>query len=168
MIVRLKRQVAQTDGEAEMMMAAEYKLLGDLATEKGKLPLARKCYRKASQLEKLPHDPYKSGLSYFQSEQYAEAIAELRKCLSDDVLKPRAYFYLAYSYLNLGNDDEAEEHFKEALQLNPKDPYVYVGLGVIAQTRKQYGQAKQYYKKALGLDPNCQEANENLDQIKDY
>jgi tetratricopeptide (TPR) repeat protein len=88
--------------------------------------------------------------------------------LQHDALKPRAYFYLAYSHLNLGDYEKAEEFFTEALRFTTDDPYIYVGLGVIAQSRQQYPQAKQLYRKALELDPDCQEAKENLRQIQDY
>jgi tetratricopeptide (TPR) repeat protein len=169
LLVRLKKRADSSKDEVmDTIMAAEYKTLGDFATEKGNLPLARKCYRKVAQLETQPDNPYKIGLAYFQAEQYEEAITELNKCLQDDVLKPRAYFYLAYSCLNLERWEQAEEYFKEAMQLNPNDPYIFVGLGFIAQSRQQYGQAKQYYKKALQIEPTCQEAQENLYQIRDY
>jgi tetratricopeptide (TPR) repeat protein len=168
LLLRLKKRLDSSDEVMDTIMGAEYKALGDFATEKGNLPLARKCYRKAAQFETQHEDPYKIGLAYFQAEQYEEAIAELNKCLGDDMLKPKAYFYLAYSYLNLEKWEQAEEYFKEAMQLNADDPYIYVGLGFIAQSRQQYGQAKQYYKKALQIEPTCQEAQENLYQIRDY
>lgn len=167
-LLRLKKGRDSSVQALDTIMGAEYKTLGDLATKKGNLPLARKCYHKAAQLETQPVDPYKIGLAYFQAEQYDEAIAELNKCLHDEALKPRAYFYLAYSHLNLDHWEQAENYFKDALQFNKNDPYIYVGLGVIAQSRQQYGQAKQYYKKALQVDPTCYEAQENLYQIRDY
>ena len=142
-------------------------MLGAFATEKGKLQLARKCYRKVAELESYnKKPPYEIGLSYFQTERYQEAITELNKSLKDDIIKPEAYFYLAYSHLHLGNLDQAEEYFQKVLQFRPEDPYTYVGLGVIAQSRRQYDQAKHYYEKALELNPNCQEARENLRQIQ--
>jgi Flp pilus assembly protein TadD len=62
--------------------------------------------------------------------------------------------------------DIAEEYFKEVLHVRPEDAYTHVGLGIIAQSRKQYKQAKDYYEQALELDPNCQEAQENLNQLQ--
>lgn len=166
---RIKKKLEeQEEADFDPVSASEYKLLGDLATQHEKLRLARKCYRKSAQLEAAAENPYKTGLGYFQSELYEEAIVELRKCLQDNVLKPRAYFYLAYSYLNLGNMEEAHDFFKEALKFKRDDPYMYVGLGVIEQSRQHYSAARQHYRKALELDPNCREARENLQQIEAY
>ena len=86
--------------------------------------------------------------------------------MTDDVLKPRVYFYLAYAYLNIEDYDNAEEYFKALVQMKSKDPYVYVGLGVIYQARAQIEQAKFYYNKALEFDPSCKEARENLNQLR--
>ena len=166
---RLKKKLDEhEDAAIEAIAAPEYQQLGDLATEHEHLRLARKCYRKSAQIESTAENPYKIGLAHFQSEEYEEAIIELRKCLQDNALKPRAYFYLAYAHLNLGSMEKAEDFFKEALKFKRDDPYIYVGMGVIAQSRQQYEQAKQHYRKALELDQSCQEAKENLKQLEGY
>ncbi len=163
-----KKLEEHEDAAMDTILASEYQQLGDLATEHEQLQLARKCYHKSAQIESTTENPYKIGLAHFQSEHYEEAIIELRKCLQNNVLKPRTYFYLAYAHLNLANMEEAEEFFKEALKFKTDDPYIYVGLGVVAQSRQQYEQAKQHYHKALELDQNCQEAKENLKQLEAY
>ena len=59
---------------------SEYNTLGNFATEKGKLLLARRCYRRAVELESYDQNtPYNLGISYFQAEQYEKAIVELSK-----------------------------------------------------------------------------------------
>lgn len=148
-------------------MPAEYKMLGNLAAEKGKMQLAGKCYRKAAELE--PYDKntyYELGVSLFKEEHYEEAIIELQKYLQNEIVRPEAYFYLAYAFLHLGKLDKAEAYFRKVLRLKPNDAYTYVGLGVIAQTQKNLAQAKEHYEKALALDPACQEARENLSYLQ--
>jgi len=168
MLIRLKKRLVELSSTVtDVITSSEYKMLGDLATEKGKFQLASRCYRKTVELESyVQKTPYKLGVSYFQTEQYEEAIVELSKCLKDESIKPEAYFYLAYSHLHIGNLDSAEDYFKAVLQSRPNDPYTYVGLGIIAQSQGQSEQAKHYYEKALELNPNCQEARENLSQLQ--
>jgi Tfp pilus assembly protein PilF len=168
MLGKARRQIEELQqSNTDPIAAAEYKKLGEWAAEHGNMPLARKCHRKTAEAEaKTGNLPYKLGLSYFEAEQYQQAITELNKCLHDEVLKPKVYFYLAYAYLHIGDYDMAEQYFKAALQLKSQDPYIYVGLGVIAQYRQQPVQAKSYYEKALALDPNCRDARENLDQLR--
>jgi Flp pilus assembly protein TadD len=66
------------------------------------------------------------------------------------------------------NLTKAEEYYRKALEFKPEDPYVHFGLGVIDQSHGQYEQAKQHYEKALELDPNFEEARQNLSQIQPY
>ena len=167
LLIRLKKRLSLSNSAMDAIRPSEYKTLGNFATEKGELRLARRCYRKATELESYAQKtPYKLGIAYFQAEQYEKAIVELSKCLKDEITKPEAYFYLAYSHLHLGNLDSAEDYFKAVLQMRPNDSYTYVGLGIIAQSQRQYAQAKHYYEKALELNPNCQEARENLEQLQ--
>ena len=47
----------------------------------------------------------------------------------------------------------AEKHYQRALQANPRSAFAYVHLGELALARKNAGDARGHFKKALELDP---------------
>ena len=151
------------------LMSTEYKTLGDLAAENGKIQLAERCYRKITELE--PYNTsirYKIGEFLFQAGRYKEAITEFSIYLKSEIIVPEVYFYLAYAYLATENLTKAEDFYHKASESTPDNPDVYLGLGVIMQSRSQHKEARFYYEKALEIDSNLQEARQNLSQIQSY
>ena len=170
LLLRAKRQAAaEKRPQNEILTSAEYKMLGDLAAGQGKLPLAERCYRKLVELE--PYNwaiRYDLGYFLFQSQRYKEAIKEFHAYLRHEIIVPDVYAYLGYAYLMTKDLTRAEEFYRKFVELTPDNPDGYVGLGVIAQSRSQYQQAHELYKRALSCDPNCQEARQNIRQIQPY
>ncbi|GAK50752.1 mucin 2, intestinal/tracheal [Candidatus Moduliflexus flocculans] len=170
LLIRARRKLnAGQKTETEVITPAEYKMLGDFASEQGKLPLAERCYRKVVELE--PYNwaiHYDLGLFLFQAARYKEAIKEFHLYFRHDIIMPEAYAYLGYAYLMCKDLARAEEYYRKVSELTPDNPDSYVGLGVIAQTKNQYQQAYGYYQKALECDPRCQEARQNIQQIQPY
>ncbi|PIE34070.1 hypothetical protein CSA56_09145 [candidate division KSB3 bacterium] len=164
-----KRQTATHRLENDSITSADYKLLGDLAAKERQLELAERCYRKTIALE--PHNRsmgYELGIFLFRAERYQEAIPEFLAYLKGDIIEPEVYDYLGYAYFSTGNLSRAEEYYRKFLDLAPADPDGYFGLGLIAQHRERYQDAKDYYETALKLDPDFQEVCQNLSQIQTY
>lgn len=57
--------------------------------------------------------------------------------------------------------DGAEEYFKKSLELEENE-VAYNNLGIVFFKRKKYREAKELYKKALAINPDYQEARENV------
>ena len=155
--------------ETEVITPAEYKMLGDFASEHGKLPLAERCYRRVVELE--PYNwaiHYDLGLFLFHAARYKEAIKEFHLYFRHDIIMPEVYDYLGYAYLMTKDFAKSEEYYRKVAELTPKKPDGYVGLGAVAQSKNQYQQAYGYYQKALECDPKCQEARQNIQQIQPY
>jgi Flp pilus assembly protein TadD len=52
-----------------------------------------------------------------------------------------------------GDFDRAEEHYRQALESNPRSAYAYAHLGELAIFRKDKPQAEAHLKHAIQLDP---------------
>lgn len=61
-----------------------------------------------------------------------------------------------------GNFQQALKEINEAEKMNDKDPEVYVIKGAIFFGLKDYAKAEQFYKQAIGLNPNYTPAHFNL------
>lgn len=57
---------------------------------------------------------------------------------------------------------EAERMIRQAIELNPKDPFAYVSLGMIMYNSGKKDESKQAYEKAIALDQNNFDAHYNL------
>ena len=72
---------------------------------------------------------------------------------------------LAKLYFINSKFDEAQKELNEVLKINPLNAQVYCNLGLIAEHKKDYEQAKQLYKKTLDIDAANKVAKEHLDKI---
>ena len=59
----------------------------------------------------------------------------------------------------------AEQQFRWAFTLNPRDPYVMLGLGLLAQRRKRWQEAERHLRTTLNLDSNLLDAQRNLGYV---
>ena len=170
-LLKIKQRSIQPANHAgeQLLLASDYKLLGDWALERGKNQLAERCYRQFAMLEPYNTDiHYEFGKLLFQSGRYQEAIREFTLYLKNEIILPDVYFYLGYAYLMIQNLSKAEEYYQRAFEMTPNNPDILLGLGVIMQKRDQYQEAKQHYENALLLDPNLEEARQNLRDIQPY
>jgi tetratricopeptide (TPR) repeat protein len=196
-LITVKRRLVSVEPpEEDPITPTEYKILGDLAAVQGKFQLAKQCYLKSDEEEEEPpqkaeeapepsqkphptpqpepeepDDPqshYEQGKTFFKQDQYTAAIEEFTHYLQHGEPSPDVYSYLAYAYFATGNLAKAEEQYHNLLALKPQDCHAHVGLGVIAQTQGHDEHARAYYEQALELDPDCQEARRNLEQLEEY
>jgi Tfp pilus assembly protein PilF len=57
---------------------------------------------------------------------------------------------------------EAERIIQQAIELNPKDPFAYVSLGMIMYNDGRKDESQRAYEKAISLDKNNFDAHYNL------
>ena len=61
-----------------------------------------------------------------------------------------------------GRLDDAEAHFQQALELDPKFPPALTNLGNVLLERGDAEQAIKLYEEALAIDPNYSSAHHNM------
>lgn len=72
---------------------------------------------------------------------------------------------IGLSYYEAGNYPLALKEFKEAYELDSKNPAIMNNLGLVYFQRERYDLAEQHIRKALALSPDFTEARNNLARI---
>jgi tetratricopeptide (TPR) repeat protein len=75
------------------------------------------------------------------------------------------HYYLGYAYNGSGLFEEAIKQFERALVLNNKSVNANIQAGIAYQNMKSYTKAREYYQKAIQIDPENQTATENLKRL---
>jgi protein O-mannosyl-transferase len=75
----------------------------------------------------------------------------------------------SYAHINLGNAlaeqghlEEALEHYRQAVRIDPEDATAYNNIGMALAERGRMEEAIDYYRNALRIDPNHAMAHHNL------
>ena len=138
-----------------MMQEADALFEGDLAE-------AEKLFLQVIEADSSNHLAfYNLGLLASDQGRLVDARIYLEKALAlkeDDVDILTA---LGTVYLKTGNDLEAESLFKKALEQGEND-VLYNNMGTIFFRRKDYKKAKEFFRRALDMNPDYQTARENI------
>jgi tetratricopeptide (TPR) repeat protein len=103
------------------------------------------------------------GTIYAQSKDYPQAIDALEKAAKQGGRRSfMAHYYLGRLYKDTGNLTQAEEHLREALQLNPRLGAVYFDLADVYARRGDIGKAEEQYRILLREEPSNLKARELL------
>jgi len=96
---------------------------------------------------------YLSGLSALNDSKFSEA-SRLFKQVADLQEEYRdVQWYWASALLELGEEEQAEKHLREAIQYNKKHPYAYVTLGMLLEKRGQLDEALKMYSRGIDVAP---------------
>jgi tetratricopeptide (TPR) repeat protein len=143
-------------------------------------PQALEAYSQAIASERLDHVGlstvyHRLGSIYqrrLETSQPELAIAAYRAALDANDFGPAgdaAWTHARLAQLmHLAKKDEgaAEAEISKTLELNPKDPWIYVVLGDIYRSNGRRVEAIEMYEQALVIDPSFQAAQNRLDGIK--
>jgi type IV pilus assembly protein PilF len=100
--------------------------------------------------EESPGDLYvKLAIEYLKQGQTETALHKVKKGLSEDPNNAQAHNVIALIYQRLGENDLAERHFRKAVSLEPKDPYILNAWASFLCDRRKFPEAEAQYKKAL-------------------
>lgn len=88
------------------------------------------------------------GAELLDQNKFAESRSYFEKNLESD---PSAYFYIMLSYYNNGQEKEALEWAKKALNAKPNEPYTYLAQGLKDISSKNKEGAKSNFDKAIEL-----------------
>jgi tetratricopeptide (TPR) repeat protein len=114
-------------------------------------------------------DQLNKGVASYKNARYEQAIEHFKNAVTLDPSLQNAKIYLATAYLaqyipgvdspeNLQNANAAIDQDKSVLQEDPKNVNSIKGIAYLYLQMKKFEDAKQYYRKAIDLDPNDPEA----------
>ncbi|MGE5657707.1 MAG: tetratricopeptide repeat protein [Actinomycetota bacterium] len=145
--------------------ARAYKILGNAKQAQGQIEEAKQCYEKALEIEPDFAEAYINlGTLYAQQQEWEPAINCYQKALT---LKPdlaSAYRNLAKAWTQIGQLAAADECWYQAYSMEPEKatPEEHIQLGNTLLRQNQVAQAITCYCHAIELNPNFDEAYQNL------
>ncbi len=107
---------------------------------------------------------YGIGLASQMNGMIDEAVDAYKKALKANPSFYNAYYSLALAYANTNQIDNAISTFKKALELR-SDASAHNNLGVLYFKKNMHDYARISFEKALSIDVNYQEAQQNLEKI---
>jgi len=73
---------------------------------------------------------------------------------NDPLAREMAFRVLGIGYTQLGKPAEARENYRRALQIEPRDPYALMGLGLLSYREHDFSTAAQYFSRTIEADPS--------------
>ncbi|MFN2516123.1 MAG: tetratricopeptide repeat protein [Pyrinomonadaceae bacterium] len=113
-------------------------------------------------------NPNNASLHYLKAQIYgfeqnpAQAEAELRKTLELDGNYIAAYSALGALFINTKQEDRAIAEYQKILERRPDNATAHTLIGMLNDSRQNYGAAADNYRQALGQDQNAVIAANNL------
>lgn len=89
------------------------------------------------------------ALGYFEQGKTTIALDEIKQAIAADPTYPDAFSLRGLIYMRLNDFAVAEDSFKRALALKPRDSNVLHNLGWLKCQEAQYAQATTYFQQAL-------------------
>jgi len=137
----------------------------DKAYDAGHLLEARELLQKAHDADSsIPELSNRLGFVVSQMGNHEEALKLYNHSLSlkeDDV----THLAIASELKALGRLDEAEEHYKRAIALDPEYEVSYFNYANLLVDMKRIAEAKLMYEKALEIAPDLDAAKEELEKL---
>ena len=91
---------------------------------------------------------HKAITLYFQK-KYRDALQLLNEALTLDSQNFAIFLWIGHCYDDTGATDKAIEYYRQAIRINPKEPWPYESIGAIYINRREYAKAKGWYEKAV-------------------
>jgi tetratricopeptide (TPR) repeat protein len=110
-------------------------------------------------------DQLNKGVQSFKNQKYEEAIEHFKNAIAYDPTLLNARLYLATAYAqqyipgadtpeNIAMANLAIDEYKKVLVDDPKNMGSIKGIAYLLLQMKKFDDAKDYYKKAISMDPN--------------
>lgn len=137
----------------------------DKAYDAGRLLEARELLQKAQNHDSsIPELSNRLGFVLSQMGNHQEALKLYNHSLTlkeEDV----THLAIASELRALGRLDEAEEHYKRAIKLDPEYEVAYFNYANLLVDMKRNAEAKMMYEKALEIAPDLDAAKEELEKL---
>lgn len=108
--------------------------------------------RERSPLPKPPDITFSPAVNAYLKGEFERAIAFFKREVAIKPDDPTAYYYIGNIYYDLGDSRSAERWYIRALERNPKDPLILIGLGSALKENGQLDGALLLFQEALRLD----------------
>jgi type IV pilus assembly protein PilF len=132
--------------------------LAGILTQENRHEEAIREYLAAEQLHSYPLSQIASFADYeLRHGHRADAMAQFQRVLqgtNDPAIREIAYRDLGIGYTQLGKPDEARENYRQALAIEPHDPYALMGMGLLAYRESDFKTAADYFSGAVAADPS--------------
>jgi tetratricopeptide (TPR) repeat protein len=129
-----------------------YRLLGDIAFQKGKFEEAVNEYKNAFASQGNDADLCHSlGLALMQLERYKEALVYLNKAVLLDPMNADLHYSLASVYRDSGRFNEAMQEYGNLIRIKQDYPNVHNDLGDIYKNLGRISEASVEYRKEMAL-----------------
>ena len=140
----------------------------DEAMQKGDLQKALAIYSEANiKGAKDAETLFKMGYVLSQQDRDDEAIDYYKEALELDPNNTYIHQAMASAYRKMGEFASARNHLNASLDLDDKNPITYYNYGNLLVDMKHFDEAKEMYKKAIELDGDFKEAQEELAKLED-
>jgi len=139
----------------------------DEEMEKGDYQKALAIYTEAN--IKAPKDAetlFKIGYALMKQDRDDEAIERYKEALELDPNNTYIHQAMASLYRKMHEYASARNHLNASLQIDDKNPITYYNYGNLLVDMQHFDEAKEMYKKALELDADFKEAQEELAKLE--
>ena len=138
----------------------------DEAMHKGDLQKALAIYTEANIKEpKNSETLFKMGYTLAQQNRDDEAMEYYKEALALDPNNTYIHQAMASLYRKMGEYEHARDHLEQSLRIDAVNPITYYNYGNLLVDMKHFDEAKTMYEKAIQLNPDFEEAKEELEKI---
>ena len=89
------------------------------------------------------------AVGYFEQGKTSVALDELKQVIANDPLYPEAYNLRGLIYMRLNDNRQAEESFRHAIAINPRDANTLHNLGWLQCQQRRFDEADRAFEQAL-------------------
>lgn len=120
-------------------------------------------------IDRLSNEPTTTPAIAFRPSVFEERL-QSRQSINPEAVSesPKSSLSLAIQLADTGQTEAAIQHCQEYLKSNLTDVEAHTLLGTLHQTKAEYTQAEQSFRKALYLNPNHYEALMHLALLKEH
>jgi tetratricopeptide (TPR) repeat protein len=155
--VKLAKNIFRALVESGETLGIAYSGLGGCYELEGKFDLAIKAYREAIIFEPTFGCLFALAELYIKKEEYQNAVGTLLRALNLPRLQSAQIFDLhkglGSCYMQLGQPNNAEAHYRKAYEINPGSDSLHVNIGSLAMKKGDLATALLHFKEAARINP---------------
>ena len=99
------------------------------------------------------------------AQRWDDAVAQLSVLLAKHPGDAEAQFNMGVALGSLGRSTESIDHFKQALEIDPKEVRYLHGMAVTYTQQREYDKAVECLRQALEIDPGQERLQEDLKRV---